>query len=236
MRYGWTDPSDSRSTSWCGLDEDGPSGWTTTLPTTRRAARSSRAAGTCSSVIRRAINGRSRVREAQRPGILSGRLAVRSELRSAASRRRSKGQHRLRITCTFSMVGQPRGIVRMLATRSQRPQNAPMDLSGTLRRQRLDHGLTCQLVTEREALTFGEQHTRVQTRVDAFNVPWRDLLEKPGFGVRAQHRRGLERSARPVRQTSHPGEHGVAHGRRDTTAAGGEHLRHKKRVALSEAV
>jgi hypothetical protein len=119
------------------------------------------------------------------------------------------------------VVHQPRRVDAR--STGERGQHLGVHRGPPYRRQRLLHGPAQQLVPERDAASGIGQHATREALLDGRGA----RTEQRRLGVRRHDRHQSRHVARGRRQGGQPGQHEVAHRRRDALVRRGQHLGHE---------
>jgi hypothetical protein len=177
------------------------------------------------------LTRRQGVTAAQRPAILRGGLAVRSQSGGAVGGGGRELEHRGRVVGCLGMMREPRQVARSARRVAQRLERGPVQAGTPVRVDRLLHCDPRQLVPERHGRSVGAQHARREAVVERIERVAGDRLEQPELCALGHDRHGVQDVACPGPEPRCSREHGVTDRRGQLAAAAGKRLRHEERIA-----
>jgi hypothetical protein len=139
-----------------------------------------------------ALGDREAITEAERAGVLRGRLAMSGELRCALGRRDCVAQDGVGIAGLLSMMGEPSEIEGAARRLGERRERAAVEVDLAVERDRVLDREACKLVTERHTGRLGGEHSRRETLVQSSDAFPCELHQQPELRLLRHDRNGVE--------------------------------------------
>ena len=174
--------------------------------------------------------------EAQRPGVLSGRLAVRAQHCCARRGCRRVPAYRIRVAGRLGMVREPGEIASAVRRGQQARERAPVQSHLPVRRERLLHREPGQFVAERDRVAGGLEHPRGQALLEACRRDLCQRLQQPDFGRLRDDRDRVDQRPRRLAESRGSGEDGISHRFRNAVGGRRDGLGDEERVAARARV
>ena len=161
------------------------------------------------------------VREAEGPGVLLGRLAMRTERLGALGRGDRIAQSRLGFGGGFGMVGEPSRIGRADRRLLERHDREAVQAGGSARLDRLFDGASRKLVSELDPAVARTKRSRAEAFLERVDAGRRQRLQQPELDPLRHDRDGVEQRPCGFAQRGDAGKDGIPDRLGDRTIPGG---------------